>query len=390
MSSIARAATLAAAVALALPAFAETAATGTPPAASLPAITVVGATRATLRDRVIASGTVSAVERVSVAPRIEGQPIETLLADVGDRVEAGQVLAVLSDTALTLQRAQLLAQRAAALAAIAQAEASVLDAQAAAAEANRVRDRQAELLARGVGTQAAADQTAAAATSAAARLRVAEQGLAAAQSQLAVVEAQLAVAELNLSRTKVTAPVAGEIVERNATVGAVASAAGAPMFVIIRDGALELRADVAEQDILRLAPGQPARLTVVGLPDTVPGTVRLVEPAVDPQTRLGRVRIALEPDTPLRPGLFAQAEIIAAERETLSVPITAVSLDPRGASVLKVAPDGSVRRVTVTAGIRDGGRVEILDGLAEGDLVVARAGAFVRDGDRINPVLASN
>jgi HlyD family secretion protein len=55
-----------------------------------------------------------------------------------------------------------------------------------------------------------------------------------------------------------------------------------------------------------------------------------------------------------------------------------------------VAPDGSVRRVTVTAGIRDGGRVEILDGLAEGDLVVARAGAFVRDGDRINPVLASN
>ena len=396
MSPIARAATLAAAVAAAafpaLPAAAQAAApaAAAQPAVSLPAITVTAAARATLRDRVIAAGTVSAVERVSVAPWIEGQPVKALLADLGDRVEAGQVLAELSDATLTLQRAQLLAQRASALAAIAQAEASLIEAQASSAEANRVRDRQAELLARGVGTQSLADQTAATATSAAARVRIAEQGLAAAQSQLAVIDAQIAVADLNLSRTQVAAPVAGEIVERNAMVGAVASAGGAPMFVIIRDGALELRADVAEQDILRLAPGQPARLSVVGLPGTVPGIVRLVEPVVDAQTRLGRVRIALEPGTPLRPGLFAQAEIAAAERETLSVPITAVSSDARGTSVFKVAPDGAVTRVTVTAGIRDGGRVEILDGLAEGDLIVARAGAFVRDGDRINPVMASN
>jgi HlyD family secretion protein len=388
MSSLARAALVAAAAAFALPAHAQTA--GDAPAVTLPAITVTAATRATLRDRVIAAGTVAAVERVSVAPRIEGQPIETLLADLGDRVEAGQVLAVLSDTALTLQRAQLVAQRASALAAVAQAEASLIEAQAASAEANRVRDRQAELLTRGVGTQSVADQTAASAIAAAARVRVAEQGLAAARSQVAVVEAQLAVADLNLARTQVTAPVAGEIVERNAMVGAVASAGGSPMFVIIRDGALELRADIAEQDILRLAPGQPARLTVVGMAGAVPGSVRLVEPSVDAQTRLGRVRIALPQDTPLRPGLFAQAEITAAERETLAVPITAVSSDARGTSVFRVAPDGGVRRVTVTAGIRDGSLVEITEGLAEGDLIVARAGAFVRDGDRINPVLALN
>jgi HlyD family secretion protein len=357
---------------------------------ALPAISVAPVVRATVRDRVIASGTIAPVERVSVAPRIEGQPIEALHADVGDWVEAGAVLARLSDTALTLQRSQLMASRAAALAAIAQAEAGRIEAQAAAEEAARVRDRQAALVARGVGAQAAADQAAAAATSAEARVRVAEQAVAAARAQLDLVDAQIAVADLNLERTQVVAPVAGEIVERNAVLGANASMGGPPMFVIVRDGLLELRAEVAEADILRLAPGQKAAITVVGLPEPVAGTVRLVEPAIDAQTRLGRVRIGIDDSSRVRSGFFAQAEILAAERTALTVPITAVSADGRGASVFRVAEDGRVMRVTVRTGIRDGSLVEILEGLAEGERVVARAGAFVRDGDRINPVLVSN
>ncbi|MFN6976747.1 MAG: efflux RND transporter periplasmic adaptor subunit [Gemmobacter sp.] len=360
------------------------------PAVTLPAITVTAAARATMRDRVIAAGTIAPVERVSVTPKVEGQPIDRLMADLGDRVTEGQVLAQLSDTALTLQKSQLLASRASALAAIAQAEATRTEAEAAAGEAIRVRDRQAELLARGVGTQAGADQSRAAAISAEARVKVAEQALAAAQAQLAVVDAQLAVADLNLSRTQVIAPVGGEIVERNAMLGAMASAAGQPMFVIVRDGLLELRADVAETDLLRLAVGQRAMLSVVGLDAPIPGLVRLVEPAVDTQTRLGRVRIAIEEPAQVRSGLFAQADILVAEREAVAVPITAISSDARGAAVFKVAPDGAVTRTTVVTGIRDGSLVEIIEGLAEGELVVARAGAFVRDGDRINPVVASN
>jgi HlyD family secretion protein len=184
----------------------------------------------------------------------------------------------------------------------------------------------------------------------------------------------------------VKAPVAGKIVERNAKLGAIATAAGQPMFVIIRDGALELRADVAEADILRLDEGQPARLRSAGMAEPLQGTVHLVEPTIDAVTRLGRARIAVADPEQLRAGMFVEAEVIVAEREGLAVPLTAVGSSSEGITVMR-ARDGVVERVVVKTGIRDGAYVEITDGLAAGDLVVTKAGAFVRAGDRINPVL---
>ncbi|TKA93968.1 HlyD family efflux transporter periplasmic adaptor subunit, partial [Cereibacter changlensis] len=113
-------------------------------------------------------------------------------------------------------------------------------------------------------SQAAADTAQAAAISANARVMVAVQTLEAARAQLSLVEAQLENVELQLARTNVVAPVAGEIVQRNAQVGAIASASGTPMFSLMRDAALELRADVAEGDLLRLKAGQGVRITTVG------------------------------------------------------------------------------------------------------------------------------
>jgi HlyD family secretion protein len=192
-----------------------------------------------------------------------------------------------------------------------------------------------------------------------------------------------------LSRTEVKAPVAGRIVARNARIGAIATAAGQPMFVITRDAALELRADVSETDLLRLAPGQTAQLRAVGRAGTLSGTVRLVEPSIDPVTRLGRVRISVD-DTgeALRTGMFVEAEIIAAEHDALAIPVTAIGASPEGSTVMRVA-GGMVERVVVKTGIRDGGLVEITDGLAAGDTVVTKAGAFVRAGDRVTPVPAA-
>jgi len=365
---------------------AETAAPEAQAGVSAPAITVVAPERRILRDRILASGTIAPVERVAAQPEIEGQAIEELLAEVGDRVTAGQVLARLSASAIALQDSQLQASRAAAEAAIAQAEAQLLDAEAAEAEARRVADRTERLRASGNASQAAADQAEAAATSAAARVKVAAQGLESARAQLKVVEAQIADNALRMRRTSIVAPVAGVILERNAQVGAIASAAGQPLFVIARDGALELRADLAEQDVLRAAAGQKAEIRAVGLEGTLPGTVRLVEPAVDAASRMGRVRIALATPERVVAGLFAEAEIIAAEREALAVPVTAVATDASGSWVMKVDAAGRVARSPVTTGIRDGAAIEIVTGLAEGDLIVARAAAFVRDGDLIQPV----
>ncbi|WP_374427399.1 efflux RND transporter periplasmic adaptor subunit [Tabrizicola sp.] len=354
----------------------------------LPAITVSTVGLAKLSDRVIASGLIAAVEEVQVAPLVEGQPLDQLLVDVGDMVTEGQVLAVLSNTTLSLQKTEAVASLAAAKSTIAQAEAQLVEAQTARDEAQRVADRTAKLREQGTAPQAQADTATANALAANARVMVATQGLESARAQLALAEARLENVELNLARTEVKAPVSGKIVARNAKIGAIATAAGQPMFVITRDAALELRADVAETDLLRLAPGQKARLRAVGMAGVLEGTVRLVEPSIDPVTRLGRARITVDSDNAsLRTGMFVEAEILAAETEGLAIPVTALGSSPEGSTVMRVT-DGVVERVAVKTGIRDGGLVEITEGLAQGDTVVTKAGAFVRDGDRINPVPA--
>jgi HlyD family secretion protein len=378
-------AALTAAALAAAPALAQQAAPPPTAAADLPAITVSDVIRTEMVDRVFASGLVGAVETVQVQPQIQGQAIESLEAEVGDQVEAGQVLARLSDTDLTLQRSQLTASRAGAEAAIAQAEAQLVEARANAAEAERALERAKTLKAQGNVAQASLDQTVAAATSAKARVSVASQAAIAAKAQLDLVDAQIADLDLKLKRTLVTAPVAGEVVARNAMVGAIASSAGPAMFSLIRDGALELMADVAEQDILKLAPGQPVTLRFVGLAQELQGTVRLVEPQVDQATRLGRVRIEIAEPQKVRPGMFANAVIEVARRETLAIPVSAAGGGTAGATAMKVT-DGKVALVQIETGIRDGALIEVVAGLAPGDTVVTKAGAFVRDGDHINPV----
>jgi HlyD family secretion protein len=382
---------LAAALGLALPAPAlqaqETPAAA-PVAQTYPAITVSDVIKRKMSDRVITSGLVSAVEEVQVAPLIEGQPLEQLLVDVGDMVAKDQVLAVLSKSTLELQETEAFASLASARAGIAQGEAQLVEAEAAEAEAKRVAERTAKLREQGSAPQAQLETAAAAATSATARVTVAKEGLESARAQLALAEARLDNIRLQLSRTEVKAPVAGKIIARNAKLGAVATAAGEPMFVIVRDGELELRADVAEADVLRLEEGQPARLRAVGMANELTGHLRLVEPTINPTTRLGRARIAIDDETGLRSGMFVEAEITVAEREGLAVPLTALAASTDGISVLRVV-DGLVERVPVKIGIRQGAYVEILDGLATADQVVTKAGAFVRAGDRINPVPAA-
>ncbi|MCF1707503.1 efflux RND transporter periplasmic adaptor subunit [Tabrizicola sp. J26] len=352
---------------------------------TLPAITVSAARMVHLRDRVVASGLVAPVETVLVQPLIEGQPIETLNADVGDTVSAGQVLAKLSDSTLLLQESQFEASLATAQAQVAQAEAQLLEAKAKADDAKRINERTAALRAQGSASQAAADTASANAVAAQAGVTVAVQMLEAAKAQVKVVQAQIENLDLELTRTEVVAPVGGTVVERNAMVGAIASAAGDPMFTLVRDGELELRADVAERLVAKLQPGQPATLRAVGLSEPLSGTIRLVDPVIDTGTRLGRARITVDRNDAVRQGMFMDADILVAERDTLAIPVTAVGAAASGATVMKVT-DGVVSRVPVQLGIREDGLVEVVSGLNEGDLVVTKAASFVRDGDHIKPV----
>lgn len=358
--------------------------------ANLPSISVIAAGTGTVTDIVLASGLVSHVEQVAVAPQVEGQAIEKLHAQVGDTVKAGDLLASLSESALRLKEAQVLAQKAAAEAGIAQAMAQENEAQTMADDAARTRERTESLASRGLAPKAGAEQAAASANAAQARVTAARQGRLNAEAQMKLAEAQLGDIRLQLARAGIRAPVGGVVIERNAQVGAIASAAGQPMFVILRDGLLELRADVAEHDVLRLAAGMKASLSVAGGQGRIGGVISLVEPAVNAQTRLGRVRIAIDDPARVRWGMFADAEITVLAKQALVLPLSAVAGDGDKAKVLKVDGAGVVIEAAVVTGVHDRDKVEILSGLREGERVVARAGAFVRDGDRIRPVDAAN
>jgi HlyD family secretion protein len=372
---------------LATPLFSQTepSAAAEPATTTLPAITVSQVGTRKLEDHVLASGLIGPVEEVFVPPLIEGQPIETLLADVGDVVTAGQVLATLSTATLTLQQSQMLANLASVKASIAQAEAQLADAKVTAADAQRTADRSAALFKQGSVSLAANDAAQTGATSAAARVAVAEQALQSAQAQLDLQSAQMANVDLQLARTNIVAPVSGIISARNAQVGAIASSQGQPLFVIIRDGALELKADLAEADVARVLVDQSASINLASGAAAVTGKVRLVEPTINVTSRLGSARIAIDDTTSVRAGMYAEAVILVVARDGLAVPVTAVSSAADGDAVM-VIKDGQAARVLVKTGIRDGGWIEVLSGLAAGDTVVTKAGSFVRAGDRVNPI----
>lgn len=356
-------------------------------AQNLPAIVVTAAETRTLVDRVVATGSVQAVEDVYVTPLVEGLSIRTLAADVGDRVEAGGTLATLNDDALVLQKSQTEASLAKANAALAQIEAQLVEAKANADEAVRVRDRAQRLVKSGSQSQAAADQAVAAADAALARVNSAEQAIAVSQADIKVAQSQIDDIDLKLARTAVKSPVAGIVSARTAKIGAIASGAAAPLFTVIRDGEIELKADVSEDGILKLAPDQKATVTLAGGAATLTGTIRLVEPTLDPQSRLGRVYIRFDEPGKARAGMFASAQIVVEEKEGIVLPLSAVTT-AGGKTVARKVEGGVVKLVPVETGIQDGQVIEIVSGLAAGDEVVAKAGAYVREGDRINPVHA--
>jgi HlyD family secretion protein len=382
--TIIRAFALLIAAAAAAPAFAQETAT-TKPHQNLPAIVVTTAKTRTLVDRVVATGTVKAVEEVYLQPQVEGLSIRALNADVGDKVEAGSTLATLNDDALLLQKSQMLATKAKGEATLAQLRAQLIEAKANAEQARQQQARAQEMGKKGTVSTAQVEQSVAAAVSANARVSSAEQAIMVAVADLKVADSQIADTDLKLARTDVKTPVTGTVSAKNANVGAIALASGDPLFTIIRDNDIELVAEVGESDIIKIEPGQKATISLAGSRDKLTGSVRLVSPTVDPTTRLGLVHILIDDDRKARSGMYGSAEIIVKTTENVALPLSAVLTSSEGSSARKVE-DGVVKFAEVETGIQDGAFVEIVKGLKDGDEVVAKAGAYVRDGDRITPV----
>lgn len=361
--------------------------TGQPAAAEakLPSIIVTEAVTRSLTDRIIATGTIRPIDEIYVQPLVEGLSVKTINVDVADEVEANAVLATLNDDALLLQKSQYQANKAKAEASVAQYQAQVIEAEANLDDAVKQRDRTKKLNESGTSTVSQLEQANAQVDVARARLNAARQAVTVGESDVHVIDAQLADVELQLARTGVKAPVAGVISAKNAKIGAIASGNGDPLFTIIKDGAIELVADISESDIQKVKLGQKALVTVAGGQREIEGRVRLVSPTVDQTTRLGLVHIEIDSDSGARAGMYGRAAIVVDQADTLALPLSAVTTGREGSFARKVE-DGVVKQVKIDIGFQDGGFIQVLNGLQPGDVVVAKAGAFVRDGDHIAPV----
>ena len=278
---------------------------------------------------------------VSVVARVQGMVTE-LAVEEGDQVAEGDVLARLNKEELALR---------------------VEQAEVALEQAAGTYDR----------TKALYD-----------RQLVSEEEHDAAWHQMRNIEVNLEEARINLDHADVVAPISGTVMQRLVEVGDVVRA-NDQVFAVADLDPLLARIHVPEKRMREISKGQDARIAVDSVPDrTFVGRIRMISPGVDPQS--GTVKVTLEiPDATglLKPGMFATVRIVTDRHQgTLVVPKKALVLETDEDDVF-VFSQGTARRVRIQPGFVDGDMVEVVSGLAEGDLVITLGQEGLKEGTRI-------
>jgi len=331
------------------------------PPSGPPVVSVVVPGNVLVSDRVSAVGSISARRDMPVGVAGEGGMVSSIRAEAGQFVGRGQVLAQIDSA---VQRAQLQ-----------QLQASVVQADADARLAQSELDRAQALVARGFISKADIDRRTATRDSARARVNVAQ--------------AQVREMRERINRLAIRAPEAGLVLQRMVEPGQVVSPGSGALFRIAAGGQMELRAQVAEQDMPQLAVGQTATVTPVGSSSAYAGTVWLLEPVIDPQTRLGMARVQLPAAADLRAGGFANVVIDGIRALRPIVPQSAILSTGGESQVFIINSQNVVERRPVTTGTISQQGVAITSGLSGTEKVVISAGAFLRPGEKVRPALRS-
>lgn len=186
---------------------------------------------------------------------------------------------------------------------------------------------------------------------------------------------------------QVTAPVAGVIATSTAQIGNLASAKGEALFTIVARSEYDLVGLVATSDVRKLAVNQTATVRIAGAGD-IDGKVRRIGPTVEPNIQQGMVYIGISSQKRLLLNASGRALIKTGQSCNVAVPLTAVQYSSAG-TVVQLIRRNRVETKRVEIGLMSGGNIEVRDGLNDGDIVVARAGALLREGDPVRPVMAA-
>jgi len=323
-----------------------------------PRVSVTVPGRIAVAAEIRVPGAVAARREMPVGVQGEGGMINAVLVEAGDYVRAGQVMARI-DRSVQVQQVN-------------QLSASVQQARADLALSQSELDRALTLVEKGFISKADIDRRTATRDSNAARVRV--------------VAAQLAESQARLARLDIRAPGAGLVLARAVEPGQIVGAGGGPLFRVAQNGAMEMKARVAEQDLAKLRVGMPATVQLVGGPRQFAGEVWLLEPVIDAQNRQGVARVALAPDPELRVGAFANARIAVGTALQPVLPQSAILADTRGAYVYVIGGNNKVVRRNVTTGEVSRAGIAIAAGLNGNERVVMSAGAFLNEGETVDPV----
>ena len=326
-------------------------------AGQVPTVTVVVPGQTQVGRVVTASGPLGARRDQPVGIAGQGGRVVRVLVDAGSWVRAGQVLAIV-DRSVQAQQA-------------AQQAASIEAAKAQAALAQSDYDRAIALQGRGFISKAEIDAKKAARD--------------AAYAQVKVAQAQLGATRAQMNQLNVVAPTSGLILSRSVEVGQIVSPGSGALFRLAEGGDMEMRAQLAQQDLTYVHVGMPAQVTPVGATQSTAGNVWQVAPVIDPQSRLGEVRIAVPYTAAMRPGGFAEAKITAGATTAPLLPQSAVLSDDKGNYVYIVNGKKEVERRNITVGTVDERGVAITSGLSGSEAVVLSAGPFLNPGQKVNP-----
>jgi RND family efflux transporter MFP subunit len=325
----------------------------------VPTVSVTEVGVSTMPTTVSIIGTIAARHDMPIGVEGDAGRVAAIYVEAGDHVKRGQVLARLNVSVLEPQVANL--------------EAALEQARAEAELADAEYRRAQAVGASGALSAEETQRRKSAAATAAAKVKVAA--------------AQLAEAQARLARAAVRAPADGIILTRNVEVGQTATPGGEALFRLSERGEVELRGQVSEQDLPLLKVDQSVNVRLTGTTRVYEGHVRLLAAVIDPQTRMGMVRVALTPDPNLRPGAFARADVTVSRADRAILPQTAVLTDDKGTYVLIVNAQHKIERraVQVSGMVQNG--VTISGGVSGKEQVVATAGAFLQEGESVNPVL---
>ncbi len=331
-----------------------------------PAATVT-AERARVAATETAVGTVRSRRRVDVAAQVTGR-VEAVAARAGERVRAGTEIVVLDDREARTALAQAQQTLEASEAAVRRADQALVQVRARLDQVSARRDRVRALAERAAATSEEVEAAEADYLTARAAVADADAAIAAAAAARERAREGVGGAEVALGHTRVLAPIDGVVSERLVEPGDLAWP-GRTLLVVLDPSALRLEAQVREGLIARVHVGDRLVVSLPAAARSADGVVAEILPTADPLSRTFEVRVDLADAPGVLPGMFGRVGIPVGEREVVRLPETAVARIGQ-LSMVVVRQDGRWRRRLVTLGESfDDGVVEVLSGLAGGEVV---------------------